>query len=139
MLDLAAGLRMFGYIQESQDRKAYLYEFKADIPGEDHAGSYHGSEMWFAYDSLARCWRPFTGRHYDLARQVSSYWVNFVKTGDPNGIDTIGEELPEWKSFTAENEFVMEFTDKPEESKIKADPLMKFRIGFTLGREIHES
>ena len=139
MLDLAAGLRMFGYIQDSQDRKAYLYEFNADIPGEDHAGCYHGSEMWFAYDSLARCWRPFTGRHYDLARQVSSYWANFVKTGDPNGKDTIVEELPEWKSFTAENEFVMEFTDKPEESKVKADALMKFRIGYTLGREIHES
>ena len=70
MLDLAAGLRMFGYIQDSQDRKAYLYEFNADIPGEDHAGSYHGSEMWFAYDSLARCWRPFTGRHYDPPGQL---------------------------------------------------------------------
>lgn len=89
----------------AQGRETYLYEFDADIPGEDQAGSYHGSEMWFAYDSLARCWRPFTGRHYDLARQVSSYWVNFVKNGNPNGTDTIGEELPEWKSYTAENDF----------------------------------
>ena len=75
-----------------------------------------------------------TGKHYDLARQVSSYWVNFVKTGNPNGKDTIGEELPEWKNFTAENEFVMEFTDKPEKSGIKTDPVMKFRIDYTLGR-----
>lgn len=134
MLDLTAGARMFGYIQDSQDRKAYLYEFNADIPGEDHAGSYHGSEMWFAYDGLARCWRPFTGKHYDLARQVSSYWVNFVKNGDPNGVDTIGETLPEWKSFTAENEFVMEFADRPVESGVKVDPVMKFRIDYTLGR-----
>lgn len=134
MLDLIAGARMFGYIQDSQDRKVYLYDFNADIPGDDNAGNYHGSEMWFAYDSLARCWRPFTGKHYDLARQVSSYWVNFVKTGNPNGKDTIGEELPEWKNFTAENEFVMEFTDKPEKSGIKTDPVMKFRIDYTLGR-----
>lgn len=132
LLDMPAGLRMFGYIQASQERKAYLYEFDADIPGEDQAGSYHGSEMWFAYDSLARCWRPFTGKHYDLARQVSSYWVNFVKTGDPNGTDSIGEELPRWESFTADNEFVMEFSDIPAESKRKVDSLMKFRIDFTL-------
>ena len=45
----------------------YLYEFDGDIPGEDHIGSYHGSEMWFAYDALSRCDRPFTGKHYDLA------------------------------------------------------------------------
>ena len=134
MLDLPAGARLFGYLQDSQEREIYLYEFNADIPGEDQAGSYHGSEMWFAYDSLARCWRPFTGKHYDLARQVSSYWANFVKTGNPNGKDTAGEELPEWKSFTAENEFVMEFTDRPMESAVKADPLMKFRIDYTLGK-----
>ena len=134
MLDLPAGARLFGYLQDSQERETYLYEFNADIPGEDQAGSYHGSEMWFAYDSLARCWRPFTGKHYDLARQVSSYWANFVKTGNPNGKDTAGEELPEWKSFTAENEFVMEFTDRPMESAVKADPLMKFRIDYTLGK-----
>lgn len=132
MLDLTAGARMFGYIQASQGRDTYLYEFNADIPGEDHAGSYHGSEMWFAYDGLARCWRPFTGKHYDLARQVSSYWVNFVKTGNPNGKDTIGEELPRWESFTAENVFVMEFADVPAKSEKKVDPLMKFRIDHTL-------
>lgn len=132
MLDMPAGARMFGYLQDSQDRKTYLYEFNADIPGEDQAGSYHGSEMWFAYDSLARCWRPFTGKHYDLSRQISSYWANFVRTGDPNGKDTIGEELPRWESFTAENEFVMEFTDKPRKSEIRVDPIMKFRIDYTL-------
>lgn len=134
MREVVAGTRLFGYIQAEQGRKSYLYEFNADIPGEDHPGSYHGSEMWFAYDSLARCWRPFRGKHYDLARWMSSYWVNFVKTGDPNGKDSIGEKLPEWKSFDGDNQFVMEFTDRPEESAVKVDPLMEFRINYTLGR-----
>ena len=88
--------------------------------------------MWFAYDSLARSWRPFTGKHYDLARKVSSYWVNFIKNGNPNGKDYIGEELPEWKAFTESNEFVMEFTDRPVQSSVRVDPLMKFRIRYTL-------
>ncbi len=132
MLDMVAGARLFGSLQDAQRRKAYLYEFNADIPGDDQVGSYHGSEMWFAYDGLARSWRPFTGKHYDLARQISSYWANFVKSGDPNGTDSNGEDLPEWPSFSTDNEFVMEFTGRPIESTIKIDPLMRFRIDCTL-------
>lgn len=133
-IDLIAGTRMFGYIQSSQGREAYLYEFDADIPGEDNAGSFHGSELWFAYDSLARSWRPFVGKHYDLARQVSSYWVNFIKTGNPNGKDNFGNKLPQWKAFTPENQFIMGFRDVPEENYTYTDKLMKFRIDFALGR-----
>ncbi len=113
--------RMFGYIQDSQDRIAYLYEFDGDIPGDDKIGSYHGSEMWFAYDALSRSNRPFTGRHYDLARQMSSYWCNFISTGDPNGCDTIGMKLPDWRPFTSEEEFLMLFKDAPLQSPERTD------------------
>lgn len=128
------GNRIFGYLMNAYGRNAYLYEFDPDIPGDDNAGSYHGCELWFAYDSLARCWRPFTGKHYDLARQTSSYWVNFVTNGDPNGTDTIGEPLPQWKPFTEENQFVMGFHDVPSENHTVTDPIMKFRMDFTLGK-----
>lgn len=137
MVGIVSGTYMFGHLQSRQNRKTYLYEFNAEIPGDDNVGAYHGSEMWFAYDSLARCWRPFTGKHYDLARQISSYWVNFVKNGDVNGVDIFGNELQEWKMFTEEQPFVMEFTDKPEKSKNKESDLMKFRIEYTL-REVRE-
>ncbi len=47
------------------------------------------------FDSLGNSWRPFEGKHYDLARQVTSYWTNFVKNLDPNGRDYNGNPLPE--------------------------------------------
>ena len=61
MADLIAGTRLFGAMRDKYGQKAFLYEFDPEIPGEDHPGSYHGSEMWFAYASLERCWRPFRG------------------------------------------------------------------------------
>ncbi|MBO6214696.1 MAG: carboxylesterase family protein, partial [Lachnospiraceae bacterium] len=132
-ISMIVATRMFGHIQDSQNRKTYIYEFDADIPGDDNAGSYHGSEMWFAYDALARCDRAFTGKHYDLARQISSYWTNFVKTGDPNGVDTFGFELPRWESFTTKDEFVMLFKDTPEVSPKKTDEKMKKIISEKAG------
>jgi len=35
--------------------------------------------------------RPWEKADYQVADQISDYWVNFIKTGDPNG-----EGLPEW-------------------------------------------
>ena len=40
-LGIIVATRMFGFIQDSQNRTVYLYEFDGDIPGEDHIGSYH--------------------------------------------------------------------------------------------------
>ena len=130
---LIAATRLFGYLQDYQGRTTYSYVFDHDIPGEDNAGSYHGSEMWFTFDSLNRCWRPFTGKHYDLARQASSYWVNFVKTGNPNGSDWMGFALPEWKPFTVDNQFILGFKDLPGEMDTQTDEVMKFRIDYTIG------
>lgn len=134
MADLIAGTRLFGSMRDKYGQKAYLYEFDPEIPGEDHPGSYHGSEMWFAYASLERCWRPFKGVHYDLERQVNGYWTNFVKTGSPNGCDWTGEKLPVWDAFSEENPFVMRFTDHPAPSDQEIDDLMRFRMEFAWER-----
>ena len=74
----------------------YFYWFNPEIPGDD-AGSFHSSDLWFAFETLAKCWRPFQGKHYDLARQMCNYWTNFAKNGDPNGLDNDGTPMPEWK------------------------------------------
>ena len=111
-----------------------------------HGGGFTGgypSEMWFAYDSLARSNRPFTGKHYDLARQISSYWTNFVRTGDPNGKETFGNDmpgygcdLPRWEPFTKEDEFLMLFTDGPSQRPLCTDEKTKKLIEEKTGLKI---
>ncbi len=89
----------------------YFYCFGPEIPGWDNPGAFHSSDLWFFFETLAKCWRPFVGKHYDLARQMCNYFTNFAKTGDPNGEDADGAPMPEWKPFTKETPYSMNFED----------------------------
>jgi para-nitrobenzyl esterase len=77
----------------------YYWVFDPEIPGWDNPGSFHSSDLWFFFETLAKCWRPFVGKHYDLARKMCNYWANFIRSGDPNGLDADGSEMPLWKPF----------------------------------------
>ena len=99
---------VFSQIAKS-GRKGYCYCFDPDIPGWDNPGTFHSSDLWFFFETLAKCWRPFTGRHYDLARQMCDYFCNFIKTGNPNGHDLNGEALPEWAAWSADAPCTMRF------------------------------
>jgi para-nitrobenzyl esterase len=106
--------------------KMYFYRFDPEIPGWDDPGAFHSSDLWFAFETLAKCWRPFTGKHYDLARHICNYWTNFARSGDPNGPDADGSPMETWEPYTAENQKVMFFGDRPE--LIKATENDFFRL-----------
>ncbi len=91
-------------------KNGYYYKFKPDIPGWDNPGTFHSVDLWFFFNTLDKCWRPLVGRHYDLARKMSLYWVNFIRTGNPNGEDVDDSRLPEWKPVTRNDRNEMQFT-----------------------------
>lgn len=107
-------------------KNCYYYRFIPDIPGEDHPGTFHSCDLWFFFETLAKCTRPYEGRHYDIARQMCDYWANFIKTGDPNGCDLNGNRLPEWKPFTAESCNEMEFSPDGAVPTVEKDGLVRF-------------
>jgi para-nitrobenzyl esterase len=106
----------------------YYYDFDAEIPGWDHPGTFHSVDLWFFFETLAKCWRPFTGKHYDLARQMCTYWANFITNGDPNGKDADGEPLPAWQPYTPGVPSRMVFGDKAVPQTSEPSPLMQFLI-----------
>ena len=98
-------------VAAKQGRNVYCYEFGPTIPGDD-AGAYHSSDLWFCFENLIKCWRPFDGHHFDLARKMCNYWTNFAKYGNPNGNDKDGTPMPTWKPYKNEHPFVMDFYDE---------------------------
>jgi len=106
----------------------YYYNFDAEIPGWDNPGTFHSVDLWFFFETLAKCWRPFIGKHYDLARQMCNYWTNFIRSGDPNGQDSTGEELPRWEPYTPEAPYGMLFADRAEFSKQQPSQIIDFLV-----------
>jgi para-nitrobenzyl esterase len=83
----------------------YLYNFNRQIPGdtpETQNGAFHTGEVPYAYDNLAKVKRPYQDVDRKLAKYMSNYWVNFAKTGNPNG-----EGLPAWPRFQEGNQVML--------------------------------
>ena len=106
--------------------KIYFYRFDPEIPGWDDPGAFHSSDLWFAFESLAKCWRPFTGKHYDLSRQMCNYWTNFARSGDPNGLDADGTPMENWTPYAEGSKNVMFFGDKPELIPVEENEFFRF-------------
>ena len=45
---------------------------------------------------------------------VCNYWTNFMKTGDPNGLDKNGKPMPTWEKYSEEKPFAMRLHAVPE-------------------------
>jgi para-nitrobenzyl esterase len=110
------------------DTPLYYYNFDPEIPGWDNPGTFHSADLWFFFETLAKAWRPFTGKHYDLARQMSNYLANFISTGNPNGDDVTGEVMPTWEPYTSEKPYGMVFGDQAEFVKEEPDALINFLV-----------
>ena len=76
-----------------------------DFPGGRRgAGAYHSGDLAFAFGNVGLVGTDWSVRDRELADQMSGYWANFARTGDPNG-----EGLPEWPKYDRESETAMEF------------------------------
>ena len=67
-------------------QQTYIYYFDRQPPGHDsdHYGAYHSAELVYVFNNLDSVKRPWTETDRKLADTMSSYWVNFAKSGDPN-------------------------------------------------------
>ncbi len=74
------------------------------------AGSPHGDEIGFVFGTLtARPGGPSSPEDQAVSRMAQGYWVNFAKTGDPNGAG-----LPAWPRHDSRKDSIFDF--RPDDS-----------------------
>ncbi len=120
------GNRITAEIFARNGRTVYFSEFGPTIPGDD-AGAFHSSDLWFEFNTLIRCWRPLDGHHFDLAQKMCSYFANFARTGDPNGKNRDGSDLPAWIPYAAKDGKAMQFFDTVQMETV-TDPRMALML-----------
>jgi len=92
-------------------KPVFLYLFTHTEPGAQAAryGAFHSAEIPYVFQTFDKSpERPFSALDRQLSVTMASYWINFVKTGNPNGAG-----LPEWPAFDAKSPTLMELGDKP--------------------------
>jgi para-nitrobenzyl esterase len=61
----------------------------------------------YVFNSLDRADRPWEPRDREIAEAMSSYWANFVRTGNPNG-----PGLSRWPALDASRPETMELGER---------------------------
>jgi para-nitrobenzyl esterase len=87
--------------------KAFQYYFDYH-PNSPDGGSGHGSDVPYAFQTLGGPMGAPKQEDLKLSDMISSYWINFARSGDPNG-----PGLPKWPAFTEDDQKVMVFDTAP--------------------------
>ena len=95
---------------QTHDAALYPYLYVHPFPGPEQArfGSFHTSEVPYVFGVLDQGGRPFTQADHDVAAQLMSRWLAFMRTGDPNV-----PELPRWEAAGPRATQLMRLGDEP--------------------------
>ncbi len=104
-------MRTWARMTVAAGSKAYLYLFShvPPSPRRQELGAFHAGELPYVFNALGsgdprEAGFAYTDADRRLADQMSSYWVNFIMTGDPNG-----KGLPAWTPYDPTAEPFLEF------------------------------
>jgi para-nitrobenzyl esterase len=114
---VAAMARVTAGLFARQGHPAYVYSFNRAAPGSDpiKIGAFHCAELAYVFGTQNTVDRPWEASDRQLSEAMSSYWVRFAATGNPNGPD-----LPEWPAYDEQSRHVKEFG-----SRVSAGPSLK--------------
>ena len=67
-------------------------------------GAYHSGELAYVFGNVGLVGIDWIDWDHELSEAISQYWVNFARTGDPNG-----EGLPAWPRYERATDQSIEF------------------------------
>lgn len=93
----------------------YRFSYVAEVRRPQNMGAVHASEIPYVFDTVKAAYGDKLAPGDEAAAQAANlYWVNFAKTGDPNG-----GSLPHWPTYSASDEILNFTNDGPV---AQADP-----------------
>lgn len=101
----------------------YFLAWKSPVDSASK-GSFHGLDIPLAFNTLdlRADWTGTSEEAWALADKMSSAWINFVKSGNPN----VEGALPKWDTYTPENGVTMYFDNESKIVNNHDRELMKF-------------
>jgi para-nitrobenzyl esterase len=96
-------------MQGSAPLYVYFLAWKSPVDSASK-GSFHGLDIPLAFNNvdLRPDWTGNSKEAWKLADKMSSAWLNFAKTGNPNVVG----KLPEWEPYTVEKGATMYFDNE---------------------------
>lgn len=85
-------MRTWAELQSKRGKKAYVYYFTHVPPGSGNRGATHTTEISYMNGNPRGA--MWTDEDKKLSGIMTSYWANFISTGDPNG-----KGLPKWDAY----------------------------------------
>jgi para-nitrobenzyl esterase len=84
----------------------YYYSFTQQPPfpiGSVYEGwgASHFAELWYVFDHLDQAPWHWSVADRKVAEEMSSYWVNFARSGNPNG-----QGMPLWPAFSTDSKII---------------------------------
>jgi len=102
----------------AQGRPVYEYFFTKE---NKSFSTMHSGEMMYFYGNVPRN-KVYKTSDYELETKATSYILNYVRYGDPNGKATDGTDLPEWKTYNESKQLI----ELGEKIYMREDPFTEF-------------
>ena len=105
----------------------YTYYFDHPEPWPQHPefGTFHTSEVPYIFETLSvlhRSWQPLD---FKISREMSYYWTNFAKKGNPNG-----PGLAHWPEFNVNSRTTMQLGSRMGPMPIASRAKLNFFLGY---------
>ncbi len=118
--------------------KVYVYYFShrppyPDLPQFKSWGAAHGAEISYVFGNFTPSMPP-SAEDRSVSDTVSSYWVNFAKTGDPNA-----PGMPAWPAFSNAKPEAMNLNDPSKAIPLPNADKLKVLDGYYAWRRTQEA
>ena len=110
IVTVAANAQPASFVAQSMEpmkSRAYLFQFtrRPDTALARKIAVHHGVELAYVFGNMSKA-DGYDDTDIALSAKMMNYWVNFAKTGNPNG-----PGLPEWPSYDSGSGINLEFSD----------------------------